>query len=182
LVLVKAEVQRACSGSLPRFDMDYKQSTKKYVYLDPAKGHNFGAYRIRILKQNHPGDSFALRFEAGSKVFVYSSDVEFNEKNYDQLHGAVEFYRDADVVTFDSQYTLYEAFNKIDWGHSSIQIGIDLAHEAGVKRVVLFHYDPTISDEKITEMVQIGNSYRDKLFPESTMEIIPAHEGLVIEP
>jgi phosphoribosyl 1,2-cyclic phosphodiesterase len=168
----------------PRFfpiDMDYMQSTKEYVYLDPAKEHDFGAYRVKILKQNHPGDSFALRVEEDGKAFVYSSDVEFNEKNYDQLHSAVEFYRDADVVTFDSQYTLYEAFNKIDWGHSSIQIGIDLAHEARVKKVVLFHYDPTYSDDKISEMVRIGNSYRDKLFPGSTMEIVPAHEGLVIE-
>jgi phosphoribosyl 1,2-cyclic phosphodiesterase len=169
----------------PRFfpiDMDYMQSTKKFVQMDPDKDHDFGAYRLKIQKQNHPGESFAFRFEAGDKTFVYSTDVEFSEKNYDQLHSAVEFYRDADVVTFDSQYTLDEALNKIDWGHSSIQIGIDLAHDAGVKRVVLFHYDPTYSDEKISDIVRIGNSYRDKLYPESTMEIIPAHEGLVIEP
>jgi phosphoribosyl 1,2-cyclic phosphodiesterase len=163
-------------------DMDYMQSTKSFTQLDPEKTYDYGAYTVKILKQNHPGSSYAFRIEAGGKTFVYSTDVEFNEKNYDELHRAIEFYKDADVLTFDSQYTLDEALNKIDWGHSSIQIGIDVAHDANVKRVVLFHYDPTYSDEKISDIVRIGISYKEKLFPDSTMEIIPAHEGLVIEP
>ena len=44
-----------------------------------------------------------------------------------------------------------------------------------------FNYDPTNSDEKISEMVKIGISYKNKLNPDSNMEIIPAYEGLVIE-
>jgi phosphoribosyl 1,2-cyclic phosphodiesterase len=163
-------------------DMDYMQSTKKFIQLDPDKTHEFGSYSVKILKQNHPGDSYALRIEGGGKTFVYATDVEFNEKNYEELHRAIEFYKNADVLTFDSQYTLDEALSKIDWGHSSIQIGIDVAHDANVKRVVLFHYDPTYSDEKITDIVRIGQAYKEKLFPESPIEIIPAHEGLVIEP
>jgi len=169
----------------PRFfpiDMDYMQSKKKFIQLDPGETHDFKSYKVKIMKQNHPGDSYAFRVEAGGKTFVYSSDVEFNEKNYDQLHQAIDFFKDADVLTFDSQYTLDEALSKIDWGHSSIQIGIDIAHNANIKRVVLFHYDPTYSDDKISDIVRIGISYKEKLYPESDMEIIPAYEGLLIEP
>jgi len=107
--------------------------------------------------------------------------VEFNDKNYDQLHQAIDFYKDADVLTFDSQYTLDEALSKIDWGHSSIQLGIDIAYSANIKRIVLFHYDPAYSDEKISDIVRIGISYKNKLYPKNEMEIIPAHEGLLIE-
>jgi len=162
-------------------DMNYMQSDKKFIALNPEKPEDFGAFTINTLKQNHPGDSFAYMVDTDGKKFVYSTDVEYNEKNYDQLHRAIDFFKDADVLTFDSQYTLMEALDKTDWGHSSIQIGIDIAYNSSIKKVVLFHYDPTSSDEKIAEMVDVGISYKDKLYPDSEIEIIPAHEGLVIE-
>lgn len=169
----------------PRFfpiSMDYMQSKKKFIQLNPDEAYDFKSYTVRVMKQNHPGDSFAYRVEADGKTFIYSSDVEFNDKNYGQLHQAIDFYKDADVLTFDSQYTLDEALSKIDWGHSSIQFGIDIAYNANIKKVVLFHYDPTYSDEKISDIVRIGISYKNKLYPKSDLEIIPAHEGLLIEP
>ena len=162
-------------------NMDYMQSKKKFIQLHADETYDFKTYSIRALKQNHPGGSFAYRLEADGKTFVYSSDVEFNDKNYDQLHQAIDFFKDADVLTFDSQYTLDEALSKIDWGHSSIQIGIDIAYSANIGKVVLFHYDPTYSDEKISDIVRIGISYKNKLYPKSKMQIIPAHEGLLIE-
>lgn len=162
-------------------DMDYMQSDKKFIQLNPEEPQDFGSFTVNTLKQNHPGDSFAYMVKTEGKMFIYSTDVEFNEKNYDQLYRAIEFYKDADLLTFDSQYTLAEALHKIDWGHSSIQMGIDIAYNSNIKKVVLFHYDPTYSDEKISEMARIGIAYKEKLYPESKMEIIPAHEGLVIE-
>jgi len=162
-------------------DMDYMQSHKKFITLDPEKPQNFENFTVKVLKQNHPGDSYAYRVEADGKSFVYSSDVEYNEKNYDQLYTAIDFFKGADVITFDSQYTLMEALDKIDWGHSSVQMGIDIAHSSNIKKVVLFHYDPTYSDEKIFEMAKIGISYKNTLYPDSDIEIIPAYEGLEIE-
>ena len=162
-------------------DMDYMQSDKKFITLDPEKIENFGKFSIKVLKQNHPGDSFAYRVEVDGKTFVYSTDVEYNEKNYEQLYRAIDFFKDADVLTFDSQYTLMEALDKIDWGHSSIQMGIDIAHSSNIKKVVLYHYDPTYSDEKISEMVETGISYKKALYPDSDIEVIPAYEGLEIE-
>ena len=135
---------------------------------------------LRTKKQNHPGSSYAYRVDVDSRAFVHSTDVEFNDKNYDQMSEAIEFYKNADVLTFDSQYTFVESVSKIDWGHSSIQIGIDLARHSGVKKVVLFHYDPTYSDDKIHEIVKIGISYKDTVYPESNIEIIPSYEGLEI--
>jgi ribonuclease BN (tRNA processing enzyme) len=92
----------------------------------------------------------------------------------------IEFYKNADVLTFDSQYTFVESVNKIDWGHSSIQIGIDLAKHSRVKKVVLFHYDPTYSDKKIYEIVKVGISYKNTVYPDSEIEVIPSYEGLEI--
>lgn len=161
--------------------MENMPSERIFTVLNEEDTTNFGNFTLKVLKLNHPGDSFAYRIDAEGKSFAYSTDVEFNEKNFDQLHNAVEFFKDADILTFDSQYTLEESFRKMDWGHSSIQIGIDIAKNSNIKKLVLFHYDPTYSDQKIDEIVNIAYSYKKTLYPDLQLEIIPAYEGLKLE-
>jgi phosphoribosyl 1,2-cyclic phosphodiesterase len=168
----------------PRYfpvDMNVMAAKKQFILMKKDEIQDFGDFRIKILPQNHPGDSYAFRIESDGKTFIYCTDVEFNDKNYEQLYQSIDFFKNADVLTFDSQYTLMESFSKVDWGHSSIQIGIDLANHANVKKVVLFHYDPTYSDMKINEIVKIGISYKNITYPDSSVEIVPSYEGLEIE-
>jgi phosphoribosyl 1,2-cyclic phosphodiesterase len=165
----------------PRYfpiDMDYMQADKVFSTIPTGTEKDFGDFTVKVLQQNHPGHSFAYRIEADGRTFVYSTDVEFNDKNYNQLYEAIDFYKGADILTFDTMYTLEEALNKIDWGHSSTQIGIDIAHHGNIKKVVLYHYDPTFSDEQIHQMVEIGKSYKNKLYPDSEIGIFPSYEGL----
>ena len=159
-------------------DMDYMQAEKKFFMLEQNKINDFDGFSIQTMKLNHPGDSYAFRIEAGGKTFIQSTDVEFNDKNYEQMFATIEFFKNGDILNFDSQYTLEESFNKIDWGHSSIQIGIDIANHSNIKKVVLFHYDPTYSHQKIHQIVKIGRSYKNTVYPESDIEIIPSYEGL----
>jgi len=159
-------------------DMDVMKAEKRFFQLEPGELRDFQEFSVKTLEQNHPGRSFAYRFDAGGRSFIYCTDVEFNEKNYEQMYRAIDFYRGADVLTFDSQYTLMESLDKVDWGHSSIQMGIDLAVHAGVGKVTLFHYDPTYSDSMIHRMARIGKSYKDLNYPESRVEIIASYEGL----
>jgi phosphoribosyl 1,2-cyclic phosphodiesterase len=159
-------------------DMDYMQAEKKFYMLEQNKSNDFDEFKIQTMKLNHPGDSYAFRIETGGKTFIHSTDVEFNDKNYEQMFETIEFFKDGDILNFDSQYTLEESFNKIDWGHSSIQIGIDIANHSNIKKVVLFHYDPTYSDQKIHQIVKIGRSYKNTVYPDSDIEIIPSYEGL----
>ena len=51
-------------------------------------------------------------------------------------------FQDADLVIFDTQYTFEESINKLDWGHSSASIAIDIAGRFNVKHLLLFHHDP----------------------------------------
>ena len=162
-------------------DMDYMQSEKEFFLLKSNECKDFGEFKVTTVKLNHPGGSYAYKIETGNKSFIYSTDVEFNEKNYDQMPDIIEFFKGADVLTFDSQYTLEESFTKIDWGHSSIQIGIDIANHSGIKKIVLFHYDPTYSDQKINEITEIGLSYKKAVYPDVELEVIPSYEGLELE-
>ena len=60
----------------------------------------------------------------------------------------VEFFRDADVLIFDAQYSLADQISvKEDWGHSSNMIGVELAQLAGVKHLVMYHHEPVFDDQ-----------------------------------
>src|SRR6202162_4398421 len=66
----------------------------------------------------------------------------------------VEFLRDCDVAILDSQYTDEEYKGHVGWGHSSLSSTVLLALDANVKRVLLFHHDPSHDDDMIDRMVE----------------------------
>jgi ribonuclease BN (tRNA processing enzyme) len=60
----------------------------------------------------------------------------------------------------------------VGWGHSTWQEAIKVAKAAGVKQVVIFHHEPTHSDDFLD---QIGEKVK-AVFPKAVM----AREGLVL--
>jgi ribonuclease BN (tRNA processing enzyme) len=72
----------------------------------------------------------------------------------------VEFFRDADLLIFDAQYTLLDAIDtKENWGHSSNLTAVELAVQAGVKRLCLFHTEHSYSDEVIDQFCRDTRKY-----------------------
>src|SRR5438874_13778714 len=53
-----------------------------------------------------------------------------------------------------SQYTDEEYKKHMGWGHSSLSSVVELALDANVKRVLLFHHDPSHDDDMIDRMVE----------------------------
>lgn len=67
-----------------------------------------------------------------------------------------EFYRGADLLIHDSQYTDEEyVTNRIGWGHSTFEYVVESANRAGVKKLALFHHDPDRTDEQIDAMAKL---------------------------
>jgi len=61
---------------------------------------------------------------------------------------------EADLMIQDAQYTPEEyAPHRIGWGHSTYLDALQLAEQGRVKRLVLFHHDPSHSDADIDEIV-----------------------------
>jgi ribonuclease BN (tRNA processing enzyme) len=109
----------------------------------------------------HPGGAFGYRFEENGKSFVYTSDCEFNIDAIDAIDSYRDFFLNADVAVFDTQYTFEESLNKIDYGHSSASIAIDIAGKFGVKKLILFHHEPDYSDEKLDAVLSNARIYLD---------------------
>jgi ribonuclease BN (tRNA processing enzyme) len=62
----------------------------------------------------------------------------------------VHLARDADVLIYDANYTNEEYHDfknpKVGWGHSTWQAGVEVAKAAKVKKIVMFHHDPSHDD------------------------------------
>jgi ribonuclease BN (tRNA processing enzyme) len=61
----------------------------------------------------------------------------------------VEFVRGARVLIHDSTYTTEEYDHHRGWGHSTYRDTVELALEAGVGTLVLFHHEPRRTDEML---------------------------------
>jgi phosphoribosyl 1,2-cyclic phosphodiesterase len=124
-----------------------------------------GAFRIRSCALNHPGGCAGFRIESGGVSVAYLPDHEpYCAGNVDnpelvRAHeNLVEFVRGVDLLILDTQYTAAEYPHRIGWGHGCVPQSVQLAMEAKVSRLSLFHHDPSRNDDQIEEMLQTARA------------------------
>jgi anti-anti-sigma factor len=162
--------------------LSYMRADMEFITLQEGEAFDIGRVHVNTIRNNHSGDSYCFRFEDQHSVFVYASDAEYKQLDGASIQPHIEFFRDANVLVFDSQYTLRESWHsKADWGHSSAMIGVDLARLAGVEKLVLFHHDPTYSDAELQEIQTTAIAYQDEDTAGPTCEVLVAYEGLTID-
>ncbi|NUO79104.1 MBL fold metallo-hydrolase [candidate division KSB1 bacterium] len=144
--------------------------------------------RIQCKPLHHPGGSFAYRITEADKSIVIATDAEYKELDAESLRPFVEFYQNAEVLVFDAQYTLMDLFQKIDWGHSSSIIGVEICLMANVAKLVLTHHDPTYNDEMRTEILDKTEAFKQEAMRQEhvrylreDLEVVMGYEGLEIE-
>lgn len=169
----KKEVFSLAGGEVVRFG----RGQKPKIALPPAAAGGFapGELTIATLKSSaHPLNGVMLyRVHYRRKSFVYATDIEQREGGDPEI---IEFARGADLLIHDAQYVHGEYTSKEKprkgWGHSTIDRAAEVATKAGVKRLALFHHEPTHDDKM---MAQIGKQAR-RLFRDSVV----AHEKMTI--
>ena len=164
---------------------DQMAATKYFYQHDPDEVWKLKNIQISQKAVPHPGISYSYRFEEQSKVFIFCTDAEFSVlgKESDDMEAYVEYFRDADLLVLDTQYTFEDQIQKIDWGHSSALIAADLALRANVKRLALFHHDPSYTDEKLSQVLLRSLEYK-RVFQtgrRGDLDIFLAREGLEID-
>ncbi len=131
-------------------------------------------------KMNHPGGCYAYGISDGRNRVVYSTDSELTEKDFEKSGENVGFFQDAAALIVDSQYTLGEAVEKYNWGHSSFSLAVDFAAEWNIKNLFLFHHEPLYDDRKLYNNLQSAKWYYSHL-GKSGMNIFLAEEGQELE-
>jgi ribonuclease BN (tRNA processing enzyme) len=123
----------------------------------------------------HPLNGVMLyRVYYKNKSFVFATDIEQQEGGYPEV---IEFARGADLLIHDAQYLPDEYFSRAKprqgWGHSTVDSAVEVAQKAGVKKLALFHHEPTHDDRM---MKKIG-IHAKRLFRSTVV----AHEGMQID-
>lgn len=129
----------------------HKVEADKEFFVDGIK--------VNSHKMRHPGDSYAFSFEVDGKKFVYATDVELKSTDYQNTNDGEAVFKDADVIVIDSQYTVEEVYRKENWGHSAFCYAIDFALYWNIKKIYLFHHEPTYDDKKLSSILQAARWY-----------------------
>ena len=88
----------------------------------------------------------------------------------------VRFLHGTDTLVHDAMYTPEQVEQFRGWGHSSYAEAVELASEAGVKQLVLFHYRPENDDGTVDAIVARAQDLAAKLGNE--VQVTAAVEGL----
>lgn len=161
--------------------LSYMQAKREFVTLKAGQPFSVGPLTIHTIENAHPGQAYSYRFEDQHSAFVYASDAEYKQLDDESIKPRLAFFKDADALLFDAQYTLQEAWQKVDWGHGSAMIGVDLARAAGVKNLLLFHYDPTYSDAELQKIQETALAYQAQDTSKPTCEVIMTYEGFELD-
>ncbi|MDR1025072.1 MAG: MBL fold metallo-hydrolase [Treponema sp.] len=158
-------------------NMDTMGSTKTFHILEgPA---NFEGFEISYKPMNHPGGCYSYLINDGKHRVIYATDTELTAADFAMNEENAGFFRNADLIVIDCQYTLGEAIEKYNWGHNAFSMAADFAANWGIKHMVLFHHDPAYSDHKIYNMLQSAAWYLERMNIEG-IELTLATEGLEI--
>ena len=155
-------------------------------------------FNVKTKYLNHPILCMGYKFEYQGKTIVTAYDHEpFRnifpsnpiDPGYDEDAAregelaAVEenakvdnFFRGADILIHDAQYTEGEFKKHLGWGHSSYEQALGAVRRTGIKKIIFFHHDPNRTDKQLEDLEK---NYQGAAG--SDTEIIMAREGLLIE-
>ncbi|GAB1454985.1 MAG: MBL fold metallo-hydrolase [Spirochaetia bacterium] len=159
--------------------MDAMSATKEFIRLE-GKGVRIGDVDVRYRAMSHPGGCYSYAVESAGKKAIYSTDTELDPKDFDRTPENETYFKDADALIIDAQYTLGEAIEKQYWGHSSFSLAADFAASWRIKRLVLFHHEPSYGDQKIAAILKSASWYL-KHIEDRGIEVILAEEGVEID-
>ncbi|MFP4113177.1 MAG: MBL fold metallo-hydrolase [Spirochaetota bacterium] len=131
-------------------------------------------------KHKHPGGAVAYRVEEKGNAFIFSTDTELEESDFRKTPENTRFYGGVEMIILDSQYTLGEAIEKYNWGHSSFSLGVDFVTAWKIRQLYMYHHDPTYDDNRLYKNLQSARWYARNL-GNTELEVYISEEGLEVD-
>ena len=147
--------------SPPHFPITPEQLRGEWHFGSVEEGeHDVEGFSVLAREIPHKGGrAFGYRVTDGASSVAYLSDhapaaTAGGPDGFGEYHdAALALARDVDVLIHDAQYTAEEFPARKDWGHSAIDYAVGLAEKAGARWLVLFHHDPSRTDDQIDDVV-----------------------------
>ncbi len=168
------EIERLFANQMkaPYFPVGTETWLADTHYMTANSGKlSYGPISIKFNNVHHPGVTYGYRIKIGSKTIIYISDNEcrfleksinqkyqeftneekelFEEMKKEEYQAELDLIKDADILIHDAQYTPEDYELKRGWGHSCFTDTVNLAIDAGVGELYLYHHDPNYDDNAI---------------------------------
>jgi phosphoribosyl 1,2-cyclic phosphodiesterase len=145
----------------PFFPVPFETLLSKIVFhrLEPRKKFKLEGFDVTPYQLDHPDPCWGYRVERDGKVYAHCVDSEATRVTREDLGLDAALYENADLMLFDAQYTMMEAVEKMNWGHSAAPIGLDIGLRENIKHVLFAHHDPGATDEKIVDAERQTREY-----------------------
>jgi ribonuclease BN (tRNA processing enzyme) len=146
----------------PNFPVKYGDVKARMIYEKACpQTFDIGSVVVTPIPISHPNGGSGYKFEEDGKTFVFLTD---NELGYPHPGGRkfndyVKFAAGADLLIHDSEFRPEEYKTFIEWGHSVYTDVLQLAREAGVKKLGLFHINQERTDKQMDDMVDTCRQY-----------------------
>ena len=166
------------------FPIQFDDLKAEMAYLDTLnKGPlEVDGVVIDSIPLQHPQGGFGFRFREGNKTLVFITDNELTEEAWAGRHPGeyAKFCKEADVLIHDAQYTPKELEKRKGWGHSDYVSTVDLALKANVRKLVLFHHDPSRKYHEVDAIISHCQERAGKINPDMLIEAAKEESGLTI--
>ncbi len=136
-------------------------------------------FDIERLAVNHPGGAYGyqLHDDGGTYVHVPDNELRPPDDATRSFQDLVDFCQGADLLCHDAQYQNDDMPAKWGWGHSRVSQACELAARAEVEGLLLFHHDPTRTDDEIEALQTQARGHLEK----TDVECAAAYEGLRLD-
>jgi phosphoribosyl 1,2-cyclic phosphodiesterase len=127
----------------------------------PVAEWNIGPARIRAETVTHRGPTLGFRIEDADTSLYYLPDHEpalvgdLADLESEWISGYSLAY-DVDLLLHDCQYTDGEYPAHMGWGHSALSHTLQFAHRCAARQTLLFHHDPSHTDDDLDEMLEVA--------------------------
>src|SRR5258705_7907668 len=169
------------------FAVTFEELEARIAFQELAEERRAGCgYEVRAIAVRHPGGALGYRFtkrngEDGGLVYVSDNELSPAARYDDPPNWRerfVEFAHGADVLVHDSMYTADEYASFVGWGHSTYEDAIEVALEAEVKRLGLFHHRTERTDDTVDRWV--ARRRPPGQARGARLEVIAAAEGMTL--
>ncbi|MEO7369544.1 MAG: MBL fold metallo-hydrolase [Ilumatobacteraceae bacterium] len=169
----------SCTIRPPLFPVSVDELPGSVKFHDTADSEFVvGGYNVMARLIPHLGPTLGFRVEWEGHSVAYMSDHQQPfDGSFSAAPGALELVAGVDLLIHDAQYTQTEFAAKSTWGHCTIDYAVWLAAQAKVKKLALFHHDPSRRDDDLDGLWRCAADAGAR----SGVEVIAASEGLVVE-
>ncbi len=140
----------------PYFPISHRDLAGEIAFHDVLDGSfTVGPAGVTVAVVPHVGVTNGYRIDWNGVSVAYVSDHQEPVGAPTHVDPAVlDLCAGVDLLIHDAQFTPEEFAQRTDWGHCTVDYAVEVAGQAGVGELVLFHHDPAHGDNTVDALLE----------------------------